>query len=40
MTNCKTQAIKEYKSKESKVHSFSSNILSGFGIKGCKGLKK
>lgn len=33
-------AIKDYKNKESKVHSFSSNILSGAGIKGCKGLKK
>lgn len=33
-------AIKDYKNKESKVHSFASNILSSSGIKGCKGIKK
>lgn len=35
-----TIAIKEYKNKDKKVNSFSSNILDGFnGSKGCKGLK-
>lgn len=34
-------AIKDYKKKKSKIHSFESNILKGFsGMKGAKGLKK
>ena len=37
-------AIKDYKKKMSKTHSFDSNILQGFsgakGLKGLKGLKK
>ena len=33
-------AIKDYKNKDSKVHSFETNILSCSGIKGCKGIKK
>ncbi len=33
-------AVKEYKKKNSKTHSFSTNILEGFsGVKGTKGLK-
>ncbi len=33
-------AIKDYKNKDSKIHSFETNILSCSGIKGCKGIKK
>ena len=33
-------AIKDFKNKDSKIHSFETNILSCQGLKGCKGLKK
>ena len=35
-----TLAIKDYKNRTRKVYSFESNILSNYGIKGSKGLKK
>ena len=35
-----TLAIKDYKSRSRKIYSFESNILSNYGIKGSKGLKK
>ena len=35
-----TLAIKNYKEKNKKIHSFETNILSNFsGVKGAKGLK-
>ncbi len=33
-------AIKDFKNKDSKIHSFETNILSCSGLKGCKGIKK
>lgn len=33
-------AIKDYKNRARKIYSFESNILSNYGIKGAKGLKK
>ena len=35
-----TLAIKDYKNRARKIYSFESNILSNYGIKGAKGLKK
>lgn len=35
-----TLAIKEYKNKSRKIYSFESNILSNYGVKGLKGIKK
>lgn len=35
-----TLAIKDYKNRSRKIYSFESNILSNYGIKGSKGLKK
>ena len=35
-----TLAIKDYKNRARKIYSFESNILSNYGIKGSKGLKK
>ncbi len=35
-----TTAIKDYKNRSKKVYSFESNILSNYGVKGLKGLKK
>jgi len=35
-----TLAIKDYKNRSRKIYSFESNILSNYGIKGAKGLKK
>ena len=35
-----TLAIKDYKNRTRKVYSFESNILSNYGIKGSKGIKK
>ena len=35
-----TLSIKDYKNRSKKVYSFESNILSNFGIKGLKGIKK
>lgn len=35
-----TLAIKDYKKRSKKIYSFESNILSNYGIKGSKGLKK
>ena len=34
------QAIKDYKNRTRKIYSFESNILSNYGIKGAKGIKK
>ena len=35
-----TLAIKDYKNRARKIYSFESNILSNYGIKGAKGIKK
>ena len=35
-----TLAIKDYKKRSKKVYSFESNILSNYGVKGLKGMKK
>ena len=35
-----TLSIKDYKNRSKKVYSFESNILSNYGIKGLKGMKK
>ena len=35
-----TLAIKDYKNRSRKIYSFESNILSNYGIKGAKGIKK
>ena len=35
-----TLAIKDYKKRARKIYSFESNILSNYGVKGSKGLKK
>ena len=35
-----TLSIKDYKNRSKKVYSFESNILSNFGVKGLKGIKK
>ena len=35
-----TLAIKDYKNRARKIYSFESNILSNYGVKGSKGLKK
>ena len=35
-----TLAIKDYKNRSKKIYSFESNILSNYGVKGLKGLKK
>ena len=35
-----TLAIKDYKNKSKKIYSFESNILSNYGVKGLKGIKK
>lgn len=35
-----TLAIKDYKKRARKIYSFESNILSSYGVKGAKGLKK
>ncbi len=35
-----TLAIKDYKNRSRKIYSFESNILSNYGIKGAKGMKK
>ena len=35
-----TLAIKDYKNRARRIYSFESNILSNYGIKGAKGIKK
>lgn len=35
-----TLSIKDYKNRSNKIYSFDSNILSNYGVKGLKGLKK
>ena len=35
-----TMCIKDYKNRSKKIYSFESNILSNFGVKGLKGIKK
>ena len=35
-----TLSIKDYKNRSKKVYSFESNILSNYGVKGLKGMKK
>ena len=35
-----TLCIKDYKNRSKKIYSFESNILSNYGIKGLKGMKK
>ena len=35
-----TLCIKDYKKRSKKIYSFESNILSNYGVKGLKGMKK
>ena len=35
-----TLCIKDYKNRHKKIYSFESNILSNYGVKGLKGMKK